>query len=127
VCPFLARELEAAGLPRRGWAFPRADGRPGPNTAGQVSGMVAELVGGLGIPATYHACRHRFGTETYRATRDLLAVSALLGHSDVSTTQGYAAYADESQDDAVLALPVPGPLPRFPGRRKGNRPRGRVT
>jgi len=127
VCPFLAAELEAAGLPSRGWAFPRLDGRPGPMTPGTVSAMVAGLFRRLGIPATFHNCRHRFGTETYRATRDLLAVSALLGHSAVTTTAGYAAYADESQVDAVLALPVPGPLPRFPGRRKGNRPLGRVT
>lgn len=45
----------------------------------------------LGIDSTLHSMRHAFATNTYRATRDLLLVSELLGHASVKTTQIYAA------------------------------------
>ena len=47
----------------------------------------------LGAPERYHgphSLRHLAGTRLYRATGDLYLVAALLGHSDMSTSQVYA-------------------------------------
>jgi integrase len=37
-----------------------------------------------------HICRHSFGTLALMASRDLSAVQAALGHSDIRETQRYA-------------------------------------
>lgn len=50
---------------------------------------------------TAHTLRHRFATTVYRAGRDILALSQLLGHASVATTQIYAAAADDAMRRAV--------------------------
>jgi integrase len=87
----------------------------------------------LGRPSlaevTAHRLRHTAGTIWYRATRDLRATQQLLGHASPSTTQVYAAPADETLRAAVLAMPTvaasgavaatggaPAPAPRRPAR-----------
>lgn len=40
---------------------------------------------------TLHTLRHRFATRAHAATGDLVAVSRLLGHASVATTQRYVA------------------------------------
>src|SRR5450759_5139414 len=49
----------------------------------------------LGITATFHTLRHRYGTIAYKATGDILAVSRLMGHANINTTKVYAAANDE--------------------------------
>jgi len=45
----------------------------------------------LGMPCrSTHICRHSFGTLALMASRDLSAVQAALGHSDIRETQRYA-------------------------------------
>ena len=45
----------------------------------------------LGLPwRSTHICRHSFGTLALMASRDLSAVQAALGHSDIRETQRYA-------------------------------------
>jgi integrase len=78
-----------------------------PNTGGNVvSGGVpystyrlARRVGrafqSLGIDATFHQLRHRYGSMAYKATGDILAVSRLMGHANINTTKVYAAANDE--------------------------------
>lgn len=44
-----------------------------------------------------HATRHTCATDTHRATKDVLVVQALLGHSQLSTTQRYIADLDIDQ------------------------------
>lgn len=60
-----------------------------------------------GFPETLHQLRHRFGTGTYHATRDLRVVQELMGHSSPVTTAGYAAFDNPDAVAAVQALPVP--------------------
>jgi integrase/recombinase XerC len=103
-------ELHAAGLPASGWAFRRCDGRPGPNSPGRVSHLCNDYLHGLGIAATLHQCRHRFGTMTYRGRRDLRMVQELLGHANPSTTAGYAAFDQGDAVGVVEDLPAPGRL-----------------
>lgn len=47
-----------------------------------------------------HALRHRYATMAYHESHDINAVSKLLGHADVSTTQ---IYVDVPTEDLVAA------------------------
>lgn len=79
----LASELRvrAAG----GWVFPgRVDGHVSPQHVGVlVSGAMA------GTGWTAHSLRHRFASQAYLGSRDLLSVQTLLGHSSPETTRRY--------------------------------------
>lgn len=114
---FVLSELSAARLPPRGWAFARLDGRPGPNQPWVVSQLCGAHLHQLGIPATLHQLRHRFGSRLYGETHDLRLVQELLGHASPVTTAGYAAYDRPGAAGAVEALPVPERLRLVAGDR----------
>lgn len=107
---FVLGELRAHGLARAGYLFPRADGRPGPNTPARVSQAANAYLHAAGIEATLHQLRHRFGTELYALTRDIRLVQEKLGHADPATTAGYTAYSTTAAAEAIEALPAPGRL-----------------
>ena len=107
---FVVDELTAAPLPPWGWAFGRADGKPGPNRPSRVSQRCGDFLRSQGIPASLHQFRHWFGTETWRASRDLRLVQELLGHMSPVTTAGYTLYSSTAAAAAVAALPEPGDL-----------------
>ena len=109
---FVLAELHEAGIPARGWMFPRRDGADGPNRPWLVSHLANGWLHECGFAATLHQLRHRFGTQAYHATRDLRAVQELLGHAHPSTTAGYAAYDSAAAIEAVEHVPVP---PWWPG------------
>ena len=104
---YVLAELQAYGLPRTGYVFRRHDGGPGPNRPWTVSHLSNAYLHEQGIPATLHQLRHRFGTITYQARRDLRMVQELLGHSSPATTAGYAAYDNADAADVVEQLPTP--------------------
>lgn len=107
LASFAAAELAAAGMPRAGYLYRRADGRPGPNHPAVISHVGNRYLHESGIDATMHQLRHRFGTMTYQARKDLRLVQELMGHADPATTAGYAAYCQADAIDVVEALPVP--------------------
>lgn len=60
-----------------------------------------------GYPRTgMHSLRHRFGTQTYDGSRDLVAVQELMGHSDPGTTRRYVDVNRDRMAAAVAGLPV---------------------
>ena len=109
LCEFALGELLPC-LPAAGWVFRRLDGAPGPNSAARVSQLANRYLHQAGTAASLHQLRHRFGTEAYRARRDLRLVQELLGHADPATTAGYAAIAPADAAAVVDALPAPGRL-----------------
>lgn len=109
LSPFVVAELIAAGLPARGWVFTRMDGRRGANQPWVISQLSNEHLHDCGLTDTLHSLRHRFGSATYQASRDLRAVQDMMGHADPATTAIYTAFAESAATAAVAALPVPGP------------------
>jgi integrase len=69
------------------WVFPGRS--PGTHmNANHVGTILSDL---LGPTASAHYLRHRFASQAYARSHDLLAVQQLLGHSTPTTTQGYVA------------------------------------
>lgn len=87
-----------------GWLFPNVQ-RGGNITPNHVSKLLSRL---LPQPWTAHTLRHRFGTVAYAATRDLLAVSALLGHASTETTLTYVQLPADHLRSAVRAAATIG-------------------
>jgi integrase len=56
------------------------------------------------IDFTFHDLRHTFATRLAQAGVDLYAISKLLGHSDIGTTQRYAHHCPESLRHSVEIL-----------------------
>lgn len=81
-----------------GWAFPNGLGSH--LSPGHVSRIMSrEMPTGW----TAHTLRHRYGTNAYAGTRDLLAVQQLLGHSRPETTQRYVRLPDDALRAAARA------------------------
>ena len=111
VVPLHPHVLHAlAQIPERGYLFPHESGRGhvAPNT---ISKRANAFLHGVGIPDSFHALRHWFGTTLYRESRDLRLCQELLGHSDPKTTAGYAAFAPDRAAGIVAALPDLGEPP----------------
>ena len=110
LAPFPAGELRSYGLPAVGPVIPRADGNAGANQPHRISQLANAWLHSLGIAATLHQLRHWFGTEAWRARRDLRVVQELLGHASPATSAGYMAWDMAEAVDVVEALPVPPEL-----------------
>ena len=78
--------------------WPDRDGHP--STPAQLSDRVRRATRGWGP----HSIRHRYATEVYRASRDVLAVQRLLGHASLATTQMYLAVDDDELCSAAAAV-----------------------
>jgi site-specific recombinase XerC len=102
--PDVETALVACGVRSSGPVFRRCDGAPW--TPRAVSMRARRHLDALGVDATPHQLRHRFGTQLYRRTLDLRLVQDLMGHSSPVTTAGYAAWSREHAADAVRSLTV---------------------
>lgn len=81
----------------QGYAFPGPHGHLSP---GHVSRLLSEAM----PPGwTAHTLRHRFATQVYDGTRDLLTLSELLGHARPETTQRYVRLSPDALRAAVAA------------------------
>lgn len=76
----------------------------------RVSQEANRFLHSVGVESTLHQLRHWFGTEVYRATRDLRLTQELMGHASPVTTAGYAAFSPGRSADAVRALAVASTL-----------------
>ncbi len=95
--------VDALSRRPRGWLFPNPDDPTRHLTPRNVGAAISRAL----PSATAHQLRHTFATRAYQSTRDILAVSRLLGHASVSTTQGYVGVPDESLAAAVAAATLP--------------------
>lgn len=91
---------------RRGGLW-RADGRT--TRPDLVTQKVGRHLQSLGIPHSCHSLRHRFATDTYRRSRDVLLTGRLLGHASPTTT---AIYADHDQGLALETVAMGSDLLR---------------
>ena len=59
---------------------------------------------GLDRPGVnFHSLRHTYATTLASSGVPIVAIQRFLGHSDMATTQIYAAWSSEGQEDTVLA------------------------
>ena len=110
LCDYVIEQVAAARLAPRGWAFTRRDHQSGPVPPWMVSKLANKHLARCGISATLHQLRHRFGTQAYRTTRDILGVRELMGHQSITTTTLYTLADKPAQVAIVQALPVPAAL-----------------
>jgi integrase len=75
-----------------------------PYSTSRLARRVREAFKAIGVHATFHQLRHRYGTVAYAATRDLLAVGRLLGHSNPATTAIYVRTSDDVAQAIALAV-----------------------
>lgn len=95
----VAAALNQLGRRRSGPLFYGVDGAQ--ITPNAVSRSINRHFDRLGIDATAHQLRHRYGTTAYRLSKDLRMVQELLGHGSPTTTARYAAY-DKSNEGAMV-------------------------
>lgn len=60
------------------------------------------------IPMSMHPLRAWFATTMYRATKDLQAVSQMLGHANLAVTARYLGMGEQEMRAAISSLPVFG-------------------
>lgn len=88
----------------REWLFPGQSG-DAPICVATATKHVRAILDAAGLPqATGHWCRHTTATTALVAGADIAAVSALLGHRDLSTTSRYVMARPERVRDAVWSL-----------------------
>lgn len=99
VSPALIDQL---GVPCPGSVVKAGDGW---YTAAQLQGRLNRAIKALGLNITTHSLRHKWGVAAYQSTGDLLAVSEMMGHSNVQTTaQTYATASSDVKKKIAMAV-----------------------
>ena len=91
-------DLAAIMTERPGWLFP---GLSGGHLSVEHVGVLTSRLLPPGVSA--HHLRHKFATDAYAATTDLLAVQLLLGHSTPTVTQRYVQVPDHVLRATVMS------------------------
>ena len=102
---YVLAELQAHGLPSRGYLFLRHDHGRGPNSPGLVSKLANEHLREWGF--TLHQLRHWYATRMLLLTNNVRMVQDLLGHASPATTAIYTAWVNKSAATAMASFPVP--------------------
>ncbi len=108
MAPFLVDQLRRCDLPTSGYLFVRRDGLDGHLPPHHVSHLGSQYLQSVGVNATMHQLRYRFGTQAHRATGDLRTTQELMGHSSPVSTAIYSFVDQGRQYAAVAALPSLG-------------------
>jgi integrase len=74
---------------KEGWVFPSKGAKCGHLTTVAKAFQKARKEAKLPNDLVPYCARHAFGTEMYRATKNLFAVMNVMGHAEVSTTMKY--------------------------------------
>jgi integrase len=90
--------------PRRGWVFPRTDGRAGLLGINAPTREFSELLKAAKIKGRLHDLRHTFGSRLVREGVPLPVVKELMGHSDISSTMIYVHLYPGQYRDAIDRL-----------------------
>lgn len=95
---------EACGRPVEGWIFADASGRP--HGQQYTRKLVAKAARALGIAGrmTPHDLRRTFASALDELGFTKGQISALMGHEDESTTEGYILRRPRPQSDAIAGL-----------------------
>lgn len=99
MSPLLLDELLPVLPPGHG-VVTRSQDRP---TADALQRRLNRAMAAAGVQETAHALRHRYGTITYGATGDPLAVAAAMGHASLETTRRYAQVGDDALHKVAAA------------------------
>ncbi len=105
MCDTVLDELASVRLPGSGWCWTMPTDRRRHVTPSRVSKLANDYLRALGGGATLHMLRHRFGTEVYRATKDLRVTQEVLRHQSPMTTTLYTKLTAGDRGLAVDALP----------------------
>jgi integrase/recombinase XerD len=101
--------VHLTGRPRSGPVIENQVDPERPISPARVSRLLSRALHELGIRATGHQLRHSFATELLAASHgtNLRAVSHLLGHADLKTTQRYVSAFNADAIEAIKLLPDP--------------------
>ncbi len=104
LVPYAWSELQAYGLPRRGYLFLRLRGT-GPNRPATISNVANAYLHDCGFQETLHQLRHFYATEMLETSGgNLRVVQDVLGHASPSTTSIYTAVRPVDAVRAALQI-----------------------
>jgi len=106
ISPWLETELRRCRLHSEGWLFPKRFEPNEHRPAHSVSHAGRDRFQKLGIQASLHNARHRFGTQSYLATGDLRLTQMLMRHRSWAETSSYISISPFALVDAVALLPT---------------------
>lgn len=92
-------------MPATGFWFVSPAG--GPVTGANVSRVLSDLMGRLGVPGTPHALRHWYGSSLVAAGVQMRVVQESMRHANLQSTQIYAEVTEDQLEAAIGLLPTP--------------------